>query len=132
MKSDALLKNADFGKTEDLYHKLFQIPQSRRNVKSDTLRKKQISDSSAETRKPYTCFGDAEFEFEYDSAEIASQTRFIGAAYGDDGGILRLLPVLQHHHVLAQNAHGGIRRIPKAGIPYSDAEIRYIGFESAR
>lgn len=86
-------------------------------MKSDTLRKTQISDCSTETRKLYTCFGDAESEFEYDAAEIASETRFIGAAYGDDGGIVLLLPMLQHHHVLAQNAHGG---------------IRYIGFESAR
>lgn len=94
-------KNADFGKTEYLYNKSLQIPQSHRIVKSDTLRKTQISDCGAETRKLHTCFGDAESEFEYDAAEIASETRFIWAAYGDDGGIVLLLPVLQHHHVLA-------------------------------
>lgn len=54
-----------------------------------------------------TCFGDGETEFEDDTAKIGAKTGFIGAVYSDDTGFVRILPVLNHHDVLARHAHGG-------------------------
>lgn len=54
-----------------------------------------------------TCFGDGETEFEDDTAKIGAETRFIGTVYSDDIGFVRILSLLNHHHVLARHAHGG-------------------------
>lgn len=40
-------------------------------------------------------------------AKTGAEIRFIGAVYSDDTGFVRILPVLNHHHVLARDAHGG-------------------------
>lgn len=69
-----------------------------------------------------TCFGDVETEFEDDTAKIRAETRFIGTVYSDDIGFVRILPVLNHHHVLARHAHGGT---------FSDSDVVVTDYLSA-
>lgn len=52
-----------------------------------------------------TSFGNAESEFDYDSAEIAAESGLVGAIDGNDGGIAWFLPMVDEDDVVPRNTH---------------------------
>lgn len=77
-------------------------------------------------RRIRTSFGNAEPEFENDPTEIAPETRFVRAVYGDHARVALLLPALDEDHVVVRYSHAVRRQIPIKWTEYSDVEGMWV------
>lgn len=89
--------------TEKLQHQTIEPNESE---KINSFRNPRIR------RRIRTSFGNAEPEFENDPTEIAPETRFVRAVYGDHARVALLLPALDEDHVVVRYSHAGRRQIP--------------------